>query len=110
MNDDAPRRIAPGLGPLNELDVELQLRAVVLRDFRYELRPLLGLELRPGVFVRELDGMGAGGLELRAVAEDTGLTVSLRFERGEFVNLATGGLAMLDAADAGEPKRGEEVN
>lgn len=96
-------------GPANELDVELQLRAIVLRDFEYGLRPLLGLELRPGVYVREAEGLGAGGLELVAVAKDTGLKVSLRFERGEFVNLATAGLAMLDAADAATDKP-EEVN
>ena len=96
-------------GPANELELELELRRVVLRDFRYELRPLLGVELRPGVYFREADGMGAGGIELVAVAKDTGLRVSLRFERGEFVNLATGGLAMLDAADDATEKP-EEVN
>lgn len=93
--------------PANELELELHLQRVILRDFDYCLAPLLGLELRPGVFVRELDGMGAGGLELEATAKDTGLRVSLRFERGEFVNLATAGLAMLDAAD--EATRGGDT-
>lgn len=80
--------------PANSLDVDLELRGVLLRDFEYRLEPLEGIEARPGVWVA-----GAGGLELLAVARDTGLKVSLRFERSEFVNLATAGLAMLDAAD-----------
>jgi hypothetical protein len=79
----------PRYGPANELELELHLQAVTLRDFAYRLQPL-----------RAGPPWGVNGLELVATARDTGLKVSLRFDRGEFVNIATTGLAMLDAADA----------
>lgn len=77
---------AAGAGPANEIEADLQLRRVVLRVFGFGLHPLH-------------DGEQLDGLELRAVAHELGLTVSLRFERSEFVNIATTGLHMLDAAD-----------
>lgn len=80
----------------NEVDVDLQLRGVTLREFDFSLAPLWPLEPSDPV----------DGLELRLRARDTGLVVSLRFERGEFVNIATAGLTMLDAADAATETNG----
>lgn len=74
---------------VNEIEADLQLRGVTLRAFGFGLHPLR----------QDPDDARLDGLELRAVAHDLGLTVSLRFERGEFVNIATTGLHMLDAAD-----------
>ncbi len=91
-------------GPANELELELHLQRVVLRDFTFNLRPLYWWRPMP---IGDLPaGQGVDGLELVAVAKDTGLIVSLRFERSEFVNIATAGLQMLDAADAATDTRG----
>lgn len=89
-----------GGGPANELELELHLQAVTLRDFDFRLAPLYN------GFPVEVAPNPIDGLELLAVAKDTGLRVSLRFERGEFVNVATAGLAMLDAGDATEIPEG----
>lgn len=83
----------------NELELEVSLRRIVLRNFAYRLGPLHagadeGLGRFPGL------GAAPAGVELELTARDTGLQISLRFERGEFVNVATAGLQMLDAADA----------
>lgn len=72
---------------VNAIEADLQLRGVTLRQFRFVLLPLRSRG--------QVDG-----LELRAFADELGLTVSLRFDRSEFVNIATTGLQMLDAADA----------
>lgn len=89
-------------GPANELELEVQLQRVTLRDFDYRLEPLRGpVEVRSAVFAE-----GVKGLELEVTARDTGLRVSLRWERFEFVNLATAGLAMLDAGDAADEQKG----
>lgn len=87
-------------GPGNEFELDVTLHRVTLRDFDYRLEPLPPelRELSPGVFLRP--ELGAGGIELAVLARDTGLEIVLRFERSEFVSVATGGLAMLDAADA----------
>jgi hypothetical protein len=85
-------------GPANELELELHLQRVTLRDFGYELLPLAAGP-----------PWNMNGLELVATARDTGLRVSLRFDRSEFVNIATAGLAMLDQADeATETQEGGE--
>lgn len=83
-------RSAGWAGAENELDIEATLKGVVLRNFLFTVEPLYGGGLPP----YPVDGLG-----LRFIAQDTGLVVSLRFERSEFVNLATAGLQMLDAAD-----------
>ena len=95
---------APRGGPANEVNLELELREVLLRDFTFALKPL-----RWGSVTDDSGRIvtPVRGLELEATARDTGLRVSLRFERGEFVNLATAGLAGLDAAD--EQTRGGEI-
>lgn len=86
----------------NEIQVDVALRRVVLRDFDYRLAPL-GIELAgPGVLLaRSVDG-----IELLVRARDTGLEVLLRFDRSEFVNVATTALAMLDAADVTDHTEG----
>jgi hypothetical protein len=89
----------PAPEPVNSVDIDLNLRAIVLRRFTFELHPLRESWQRVSEDY-EQPGLPVNGLELRAVAVDTGLKVSLRFERGEFVNIATAGLHMLDAADA----------
>jgi len=81
----------------NELELQVEVRRILLRDFAYRLGPLRsGSNGTLGRFA----GEGVDGLELELTARDTGLQISLRFERGEFVNVATAGLQMLDAADA----------
>ncbi len=85
----------------NEVEVEMpvvtaRVRRVVLRRFLFSLTPIGGAG-------------GTDGLELELVAADTGLTVSVRFERSEFVNIATAGLQMLDEADGAEPTEGRET-
>jgi len=94
-------------GPANdlELDVSIIVRRIVLRDFLYRLSPLAGPVTLNGAAAVEHGP--ATGLELLLRARDeTGLEVLLRFDRSEFVNVATTGLAMLDAADATEPTEG----
>lgn len=89
-------------GPANELELDVKLRRVLLRDFDYRLGPRMAEPelVAPGVYRNP--GAGVDGLELLVRARDTGLEIVLRFERGEFVNVATAGLAMLDLADAAE--------
>ena len=103
----------------NEVQVELAIpvpdvRAVTLRNFTYRLQPLR--KIRAEGFLPDaeaaaeyLEGIPVDGLELVAIARDTGLQVSLRFARSEWVNIATGGLAILDAADAAELPEGGET-
>lgn len=88
----------PELEPHMELELVFQ-RRILLRDFAYRLGPLTAES--DGMLGR-FAGAAVDGLELELTARDTGLQISLRFERGEFVNVATAGLAMLDAADATE--------
>jgi FAD/FMN-containing dehydrogenase len=103
-------------GPANELEVDVNLRRLVLRDFTYgvgAIRPVTA-ELVAGAgsedeLAAALEGLPVDGLELILRAADTGLQVSARFERSEFVNLATAGLALLDAADATELTEGGET-
>jgi hypothetical protein len=90
----------PAPEPVNSVDIDLNLRAIVLRRFTFELHPLRESWQRVSEDYGPPMRGPVNGLELRAVAVDTGLKVSLRFERGEFVNIATAGLHMLDAADA----------
>lgn len=99
----------------NEVGVEVALRSVTLRNFTYVLAPLRSAAAELVATVQDadelqarLEGVPVDGLELRVMARDTGLYVSLRFERGEFVNLATAGLQVLDRADATELPRGGE--
>lgn len=82
--------------PDNSIEADLQVRAVTLRRFDFVLLPIYRQVTPENI----TDEPTVDGLELRAAAHELGLTVSLRFERGEFVNIATTGLQMLDAADA----------
>lgn len=89
----------------NSIEADLQIRDVTLRRFGFGLHPLFEHDFEGGPrcgVEHEHDSScfrRMNGLELRAIAHELGLTVSLRFERGEFVNIATTGLQMLDAAD-----------
>jgi len=66
----------------------ITVQGVILREFVWLLRPLSD------------ESGAADGVELLCTAHDSDLTVSLRFDRGEFVSVATEGLRILDAADA----------
>jgi hypothetical protein len=103
----------------NQIDAEVTIRSVVLRSFTYQVAPIqpvtaelitdeAGFLLAGEELAAALEGRPVDGIELSFAADDLGLTVSLRFERGEFVNLATAGLRMLDAADATELPEGGE--
>lgn len=107
-------------GQPNEVQIEMEIpipvpnvRGVILREFVWLLRPLRQLRGEQFASAEEyeaaVEGIPVDGLELLATARDTGLTVSLRLERGEFVNIATAGLSMLDAADATEIPEGGET-
>lgn len=87
--------------PTNELELDLQIRRITLRDFTFSLKPLRAVmfdDTQEEAFYRG-ERPPVTGVELEAIAKDTGIVVSLRFDRGEFVNLATAALAGLDAAD-----------
>jgi hypothetical protein len=86
--------------PENELTIDVTLYRVMLRNFEYRVAPLFFSRDTPYAYP------AANGIELVLKARDTGLEVVLRFDRSEFVNMATAGLTMLDAADATEPPRG----
>ena len=103
-------------GPANELEVDVNLRRLVLRNFTYGIGPIrpVTAELVAGAATESelaaaLEGLPVDGLELILRASDTGVQVSARFERSEFVNLATAGLRILDAADATELSEGGEI-
>lgn len=103
----------------NELEVDVNLRRLILRNFTYGIGPIRPVthELLteaaaggPDELAAAIEGLPVDGLELVLIAADTGLKVSARFERSEFVNLATAGLRILDAADATEiPEGGENA-
>lgn len=73
-----------------DAEMTFRIRSVTLRHFGYRLRPLPA---------PRQDGSAVNGIELELSTPD-GMTVSARFDRSEFVQIATTALAMLDAADA----------
>ena len=85
---------------MNELRVSVQpprVEELVLRRFGWRLNAL-----PEGALVAS-EAVAGIELELDALLDGTGeLTkIRLRLDRSEFVNIATGGLTLLDAADAG---------
>jgi hypothetical protein len=104
----------------NQIDADVTISSVTLRSFTYQVAAIqpvtaelvldeAGFLLAGEELAAALEGRPVDGIELTITPNDLGLTVSLRFERGEFVNLATAGLRILDAADATELPEGGET-